>query len=291
MGQKLFSLISNQCDTFANTYSPGMQTTGMHILMAMATVMLVWFGVQEALSAAQGGPGFNMAKFMNFFLLISFAYCFTNFYDSSIPGLGYSLKSFVIQGTSSLADTIGNDANKQMMQTVENAMKPAGSGSVSLNLITAPYMAIAYICAQVDLMVLDAVCALILAYGAVAGTIVGMVGPIFIPFLVFEKTEFLFWGWFKAFLSFEFFKVVGAAAMYLVGHLLMTQATTVTQALTSPDQALAALPMLTILTIVSVYIILKIPAITVSIFSGSAGGHDAGVGMVASMLTKAALAA
>ncbi len=89
MGQQLFMYISNQCDSFADTYSPGIQTTGMHILMAMATAMLVWFGIQEALASAQGGPGFNMAKFMNFFLLITFAYCFTSFYNGSIPGLGF----------------------------------------------------------------------------------------------------------------------------------------------------------------------------------------------------------
>lgn len=290
MGQQLFMFISNQCDSFADTYSPGIQSTGMHILMAMATVMLVWFGVQEALASAQGGPGFNMAKFMNFFLLITFAYCFTSFYNGSIPGLGFSLKSFIVQGTSSLADTIGNDSNHEMLQTVEKALQPAGSGGVSLNLFTGAYAAIAYIGAQVDLMLLDAVCAVILAYGAVAGTIIGMVGPIFIPFLVFEKTEFLFWGWLKAFLSFEFFKVVAAATMSLLGHLLMSQVMVVTSALTSPGAAIAALPVLTILTVISIYIVLKIPAITVSIFSGSAGGHDAGVGIVASMITKAALA-
>ena len=36
---------------------------------------------QEALASAQGGPGFNVAKFLNFFLLITFAYCFVRFYD------------------------------------------------------------------------------------------------------------------------------------------------------------------------------------------------------------------
>ena len=80
------------------------------MVIALATIMLVWFGVQEALASAQGGPGFSIAKFFNFFLLITFAYCFVKFYDSSIPGIGYSLKGFISGGTSSLVDYIGNDS-------------------------------------------------------------------------------------------------------------------------------------------------------------------------------------
>ena len=72
--------------------------------------MLVWFGVQEALASAQGGPGFSVAKFLNFFMLITFAYVMVNFYDSSIPGVGYSLKGFINGGAQHLVDLIGTDS-------------------------------------------------------------------------------------------------------------------------------------------------------------------------------------
>jgi hypothetical protein len=62
------------------------------MVIALATIMLVWFGVQEALASAQGGPGFNLGKSLNFFLLITFAYCFVRFYDNSIPGIGIRSK-------------------------------------------------------------------------------------------------------------------------------------------------------------------------------------------------------
>jgi competence protein ComGC len=39
-------------------------------------------------------------------------------------------------------------------------------------------------------------------------------------------------------------------------------------------------PLLLLLIIVNVFILLKIPAITASIFSGSSSGHDGGVGMM-----------
>ena len=95
-------LIKNGCDNLTATVSPSIDALGLHMVIALATIMLVWFGVQEALASAQGGPGFSMAKFVSFFVLITFAYCFVKFYDSSIPGIGYSLKGFISGGTSSL---------------------------------------------------------------------------------------------------------------------------------------------------------------------------------------------
>jgi hypothetical protein len=99
-------LIKNGCDSLTATFGPSVDAIGLHMVIALATIMLVWFGVQEALASAQGGPGFSVAKFLSFFLLITFAYCFVRFYDGSIPGIGYSLKGFISGGTSSLVDYI-----------------------------------------------------------------------------------------------------------------------------------------------------------------------------------------
>src|SRR6202030_4736445 len=87
------------CQSLAATAAPSITAMGIHIVLALATIMLVWFGVQESLAAAHGGPGFNMGKFLNFFLLITFAYVLVAYYDSAIPGFGYSLKGFINGGS------------------------------------------------------------------------------------------------------------------------------------------------------------------------------------------------
>ena len=115
-------LIKNGCDNLTATVSPSIDALGLHMVIALATIMLVWFGVQEALASAQGGPGFSIAKFMSFFVLITFAYCFVKFYDSSIPGIGYSLKGFISGGTSSLVDYIGNDSTQEVQNTIHTAL-------------------------------------------------------------------------------------------------------------------------------------------------------------------------
>ena len=88
-GMDFLILIKNGCDNLTATAAPSIDSLGLHMVLSLATIMMAWFGVQEALASAQGGPGFNMAKFLNFFLLLTFAYCFVRFYDGSIPGIGY----------------------------------------------------------------------------------------------------------------------------------------------------------------------------------------------------------
>ena len=129
-------LIKNGCDNLTATVAPSVDALGLHMVISLATIMLVWFGVQEALASAHGGPGFSMAKFLNFFLLITFAYCFVKFYDGSIPGIGYSLKGFISGGTSSLVDYIGNDSTQEIQNTIRTALGQVGNLSPSF---TEPY--------------------------------------------------------------------------------------------------------------------------------------------------------
>ena len=281
MGNQILTFITQQCDTLTATMSPSVDTIGLHIVLSLATIMMVWFGVQEALASSRGGPGFDMAKFLNFFMLISFAYMFVKYYDSSIPGIGYSLKGFISQGTTSLAQTIGQDGIQSMFQSIDAALAKSGPGMVLFN---TPYLIIAYLGTQMMLSVLTAVAAVILAYGALAGTIIGILGPIFIPFLVIEKLDFLFWGWFKAYLSFAFYKVIAAATLSVLGHLFITYYATLTN-FSDPLSMVKNLPFLIMLVFVNIFLILKIPAITASIFSGSSSGHDAGMGALTGAIT------
>jgi hypothetical protein len=80
--------ITQGCDALTTTASPTIDALGLHICIALATIMLVWFGVQESLASAHGGTGFQVGKFLSFFMLITFAYTLVRFYDSSIPGMG-----------------------------------------------------------------------------------------------------------------------------------------------------------------------------------------------------------
>jgi hypothetical protein len=277
----LFDYFAQGCQSLARTAAPSLTAMGIHIVIALATIMLVWFGVQEALASAQGGPGFSMGKFLNLFMLLTFAYAMVNYYDSSIPGLGFSVKGFIDGGTANLVNVIGADGSATMLNQIHAASSKTGPSM--LTSIMSPYYSMVYFVVQFLLGVLAAIVSAILAYGAIAATIIGLLGPIFIPFLVFDKLDWLFWGWLKAYLGFSFYKVVAAATMNVLSHVLSNYYIQLGQSLSDPALIVQTLPLLILLVLVNIYILIKIPAMTQALFTGhtSGGGSGLGVAMLA----------
>ena len=134
---------------------------------------------------------------------------------------------------------------------------------------------------------MTALISVIIAYGAIGATIIGLLGPVFIPWMVFDKTEFLFWGWLKAFLGFEFYKVVAAATMSVMSHLMISYLTSGAMNAGSPEKLVTVMPALLMLCFVAGFILLKIPTMTASLFSGHTGGHGIGMsGLISAAVLK-----
>src|SRR5580658_3858062 len=273
----LFEYIAQACQSLAATAAPSIAQMGIHIVIALATIMMVWFGVQEALASAHGAGGFSMGRFLNLFMLLTFAYAMVNYYDSSIPGLGFSIKSFIDGGTTNLVSLIGSDGSTAMLSEIHAASSKTGPSL--LTSIMSPYYAIVYFAVQFLLALLAAIVSAILAYGAIAATIIGLLGPIFIPFLVFDKLDWLFWGWLKAYLGFSFYKVVAAATLNVLSHVLTNYYLQLGQSLSDPSMIVQTLPLLVLLVLVNIYILFKIPTMTYTLFTGGTGGHDVGLGV------------
>ena len=174
-----------------------------------------------------------MGRFLNLFMLLTFAYAMVNYYDSSIPGLGFSIKGFIDGGTINLVNLIGADGSTTMLNEIHAASSKTGPSM--LNSMMSPYYAIVYFAVQFLLALLAAIVSAILAYGAIAATIIGLLGPIFIPFLVFDKLDWLFWGWLKAYLGFSFYKVVAAATMNVLSHVLTNYYIQLGQSVSDPS--------------------------------------------------------
>ena len=273
----LFQFIAQACQSLAATVAPSITAMGIHIVLALATIVMVWFGVQEALASAHGETRFSMGRFLNLFMLLTFAYVMVNYYDSSIPGLGFSLKGFIDGGTINLVNLIGSDGSNTMLNEINAASSKTGPGL--LNTVMSPYYAIVYFAVQFLLAMLAAIVSAIVAYGAIAATIIGLLGPIFIPFLVFDKLDWLFWGWLKAYLGFSFYKVVAAATLNVLSHVLTNYYIQLGQSLSDPSLIVQTLPLLVLLVLVNIYILFKIPTMTHTLFTGGTGGHGGGLGL------------
>ena len=282
----LFQSIAQACQSLAAAVEPSISAVGIHIVLALATIVMVWFGVQEALASAHGEAGFSMGRFLNLFMLLTFAYAMVNYYDSSIPGLGFSLKGFIDGGTINLVNLIGSDGANAMLNEINAASSKTGPGL--LNTMMSPYYAIVYSAMQFLLALLAAIVSAIVAYGAIAATIIGSLGPIFIPFLVLDKLDWLFWGWLKAYLGFSFYKVVAAATLNVLSHVLTNYYVQLGQSLSDPSLIVRTLPLLVLLVLVNIYILLKIPTMTHTLFTGGTGGHGGGLG-IATMAIRDAM--
>ena len=60
-------------------------------------------------------------RFLNLFMLLTFAYVMVNYYDSSIPGLGFSIEDFIDGGTINLVNLIGSDGSNTMQNEIHQA--------------------------------------------------------------------------------------------------------------------------------------------------------------------------
>jgi type IV secretory pathway VirB6-like protein len=281
----VLNLITQGCDALTATASPAIDAIGLRICIALATMMLVWFGVQESLASTNGGAGFNVGRFLSFFMLITFAYTFVRYYDTAIPGIGQSFRGFINGGAQYLVSVIGTDSVASIENTLNQAQSTEGPGVAKA--LMSPYYAIVYVVIQVLIATFSAAVCATVAYGAIASTIMGLLGPIFIPFLVFSKLEFLFWGWLKAFVGFCFYKVLAAAVLSVLAHLLAQYYTEMVN-FSDPGNMIQELPLLILLVMVNLYVLFKIPALTMSLFSGSVGGHGGGMGgLITAALVRA----
>src|ERR1700745_3413513 len=123
----LLDWINQGIDGMIQAARPGMDNLGFRIFLALPTQMMVWFGVQQALSAAQGGAAFNLAKFVDFVVVASFAYTLIEFYDNTIPGVGYSFRQFITVGATDVAKIIGADGLNQLNKTVDDMQTNMGA--------------------------------------------------------------------------------------------------------------------------------------------------------------------
>ena len=278
--------ITQGCDALTRAASPTIDALGLHICIALATIMLVWFGVQEAaLASMHGTQGFHMGKFLSFFMLITFAYTLVKFYDTSIPGVGQSFRGFINGGAQYLVSAIGTDSITTIQNTLSQAQ--ATEGPCMMKALMNPYYAMIYVIIQVLIATFSAVSQRHRRLRRGRQRRNRTAWPdLHSLFLSLDKLAFLFWGWLKAFIGFCFYKVLAAAVLSILAHLLAQYYTELVN-FSDPGNMVQELPLLVLLVLVNIYILFKIPAMTMSIFSGSAGGHGGGLGLIAAAILRA----
>ena len=245
---------------------------GQNLFRAFATILISWYGVKSALAAASGKSPFHFDNFASLLLTISLGFGMVNYYSNPIPGIGTSFHNLITDESQFLANKINQAELQTVIERVadfETRMDSPGWGDLLGTFI--------YAVVIILLAAAQAISIVVIAYGFIATAVCVLVGPVFIPFFIVPKLEWLFWGWLKAFIQYAFYQVIASAVVYVIANLILGIFDLQPKGVISTVQLIEAFPVLFITFLASIYALLKIPALTNHIFSGTAGGSSFGI--------------
>src|SRR6202047_815439 len=247
-------------------------TMGQNLYRSFATILFVWFRIKSPLSAAAGKHPFHFDNLASLLMTISLGFAMVNYYSNPIPGVGTSFHNLITDESQFLANRI----NQAELQTVtervsdfESRLDSPTWGDILGTLI--------YAVVIILLAAAQAIAIVVIAYGFIATAVCVLVGPIFIPFFIVPKLEWLFWGWFKCFIQYAFYQVIAAGVVCVIANLILGLFDLQPKGTISTVQLIEAFPVLFITFLAAIYALLKIPALTNHIFSGTAGGSSVGI--------------
>jgi TrbL/VirB6 plasmid conjugal transfer protein len=245
---------------------------GQNLFRMFATILIAWYGIKSALAAAGGKHYFHFDNFAGLLLTIAFGFAMVNYYSIPIPGIGVSFHNLITDEAQFLANRI----NQAELQTIVDRIGDFEARIDAPGVTDMLGMAI-YIIVILLLAAAQAISIVVIAYGFIATAVCVLVGPIFVPFFIVPKLEWLFWGWLRCFLQYAFYEVIAAAVVYIIGNLIIGVLTLQGTGTISILQLIGWFPVLLITFVASIYVLLKVPALTNHIFSGTAGGTSAGI--------------
>ena len=245
---------------------------GQNLFRMFATILIAWYGIRSALSAASGKHTFQFDNFASLLLTIAFGFAMVNYYSTPIPGIGVSFHNLITDEAQFLANRISQAELQTIVDRIGDFEARIDAPGVSdfLGMII-------YVVVIILLAAAQAISIVVIAYGFIATAVCVLVGPIFVPFFIVPKLEWLFWGWLRCFLQYAFYEVIAAAVVYIIGNLIIGVLTLQGTGNISTLQLIGWFPVLLITFVASIYVLLKVPALTNHIFSGTAGGSSAGI--------------
>src|SRR5438093_5015019 len=259
----IVATVQQAISSLLTTYEPEFMRFGHSMFVAFATILIVWQGIKIMLS--QDSLGDHLFGFAKLLLFISFGYAIVAFYESPIPGIGVSFSNLITDQAHEFSNVL--DARSLELtfahfdELWQHFLQP-DAWSILANLM---YWLL------LILVTLAKVAALaVVAFGLIASAVCALVGPIFVPFFIVPKLDFLFWSWFKAFIQYSFIPVIAFAFLMIFDRFVFQFLTTLPAGITEDQYMIYGLQAFVVIGVFSVGILL-VPSLTNSIFSGKGG--------------------
>ena len=292
-------------DDIMRTNGPAIVTAGNTLWRGLAAIVVVWTGLKIAMSGT-----FAMWTLIELVIGLWIPWVMLTFYSTPIPGVGFTFPGMIAGGGNWLMQFFLSDIVTAMKTelaimvdqhttNVQDAwagtswtdLLMSGGGAMVTLIVGTSMMFFCFLC----LLVLYAVTYAQVIWAQVAILILTFLGPLMIPWLVFEPMAFLFWGWFRSMITFALYGAVAGAIMrvFLSVSLGYVTSFSANAAMDSPQQMVGWLLIVLPLMVAGVMASLKVGELAGMLVSGSGGGS---AGMTGALMTaatggKAALAA
>ena len=198
-------------------------TLGNQMLGFLALIVVVLQGAKIGF-----GGGLQPWELMRVIIGIWIPWVMLQFYTVPIPGMLFTFPHMIVAGGNWLNDLLVDDSVlavqvelTKLFNDLSKAQDAAVESGDILDVLTAGFQAtmteitafVVVIFMALMLLVLSAVTYAQVIWAQIAIAILIIVGPIFIPFLVFEPMAFLFWGWFRAMITYSLYAVIAGAVL------------------------------------------------------------------------------
>ncbi len=266
-----------------------MLTAGEQIWLGLATVVVVWTGVRIALS---GGAfsGWDIVRLVTA-LMVPRTILF--YYDTPLPTGGQTLPEAISGMGDWIADQVLEDTYSATWAWLGDFLSLAFAQVIAAGMSLGIFSLLDLGGAVVELVGALGVAILAIFMGFVSLLLVVIsfaqviwakfavalliaLGPVFVPFLLFEPLAFLFWGWFRSLLTYSLYAAVAACVVRVFLAAVRAASNGMWDAIT-PDLAAIGggvmwLASYFALAVAGLLAVFKIPDLASGLVSGSAGG-------------------
>src|SRR5207253_6833809 len=187
------------------------------------------------------------------------------YYESPIPGIGVSFSNLITDQAHYLANKLEARSFELVWDHLDELWShfvPPDAWSILANLLYWVLLLVVGVAKTLSLAVV--------AFGLIASAVCALVGPIFVPFFIVPKLDWLFWSWFKAFVQYSFIPVIALAFLMVFERFVFQFLTTLPPGITEDLYMVYGLQAFVVIGVFTVGILL-VPSLTSSIFSGGGG--------------------
>src|SRR5215813_14433705 len=263
MQLNLLPTVQQAITNLLTVYEPEFLRFGYGLFLSFATILIVWQGVRMMFS--HDGLGDQMFEFAKLLMLISFGYAMITYYESPIPGIGVSFSNLITDQAyyfQRILEARAFDNIYRHFDDLSSRFVQPDAWSILANLM--------YLVVLLLIVLAKALSLAVIAFGLIASAVCGLLGPIFVPFFIVPKLDWLFWGWLKSFIQYSFIPVVAIAFLMIFERFVFRYVTTLPPTVTSAEYGVYGLQAVAVIVTFCIGIVL-VPSLTSSIFSGQGG--------------------